>query len=1452
MKAQVANEARKGRELAGVGSTAGMAAQGSAQGGDSAHRFYISSPLLGLKKEREEAKKLITRRNHAYGDSYGGSADPLVETCQRDVRASHHYVLILGERYGTRRPEHGNKSVTELEFEAAMEAGLTLHAFFLGFVSDARHGIERDAAAMDALAAFRRRVSDHCVPVDCSDQEDGRSGWQVFTESITALAANPPVKQDLGFRPFPSTRKEYSSDDLRAWVERHKTRLAEAFLALPSVRDRRVHVPLKVRLALGTGSEDSIRLLNSTDLAPLLETRGNHVLLLSGDGGSGKTSQAFAIARLWLQGKPGGVVRIPVLIETGLAVGETIADRVLSWLRGQLQGALDSDLEPELVEMLLAAKRLIPIVDHLSELAPTFRVDLLLALPPGLVMVTSRNEDDGFIERPLSRIIMQSLLSPDQFLGFFVDYLRIKYPGRVSINDDFLISSWNRLRMIVGNKTITVLLAQIFVEDVITNSDQGLLASSVPELMLGYIHRLDMPSHPTLRQREGIYINRAIVLRSLRVIAFASHSQAPRGQPCFQPIEFSDTFALSAIMSPEPGGLGLEPKQAKALLDYLINQGLLVRQGFTGWHLRFPLDPLSDYLAAAEQFEKLEFQAHEQGPVIWESFLRAIEMRTSDDRERMRGFLRAICDWGDAARKNRVLHMPEDALHRLSLVGFDNPIVEVARLQSFFLDYLRQSGRGGELTDDDLIPAQAQLKRIAGDKPITVNLASIFIEDVLAQRKKGLLASSVPQLILSYVSRLDTPSDPLQRHRKGIFISEKNVQKALRIIALAGQKQGPKSTPYYQPLDFGRSFVTDSLMLSQPNGMGLSREDAQEYLHYLVSMRLLLQDEISSERLRFPFDLLSDHLASAEQLEQLEQLAAEQGQEVWINFVDGFERRPLEDREQMRGFLLAFRDWVIEAQEFRGLAIPCEIPDRLAVLGFLDPVLERYRLALQRARKWMWEMAVQVPSERRDGIAKLAAMASSTEESERLAVKDVASRRLARGLAEVVPMPQIERRLEQQEAAAVMGLIGSEAGAEALEDLARGRGQPPELRRVALEALGLLARDLPAGDTPKLRKRIERFLEEQLRADALDLLVEGEEGWTEHDRRLPPLQGASRGLQLAASHELPILGSGPGRVVPSLTLTALHEGEAIRIRTEVLNPTVWKLPMPGGEQLEMVVVPEGSYNVGSFLSEKGRDWYADTQDGCKGVNVEAMRTVCLESFAMARHAITQAQWRVVAELPLVERELNLSPSTYNAMGIWETHAQPGALPVDSVSWYDCQEWLQRLNLWLTSAWTSQGGQGAPPKLTLPGEGQWEAACRGSAGTPFHFGDLLDTCWANYDGTYIYGPGRTGVHRQRPVPVGFFGLVNRWGLAELHGQIGEWCSDNWHPNPNGQDWPADGKPWEGIDPALDGIGSAQKEWRLLRGGSWFFEPTVCRAAIRLSNPPARINTNIGLRPCCLLP
>ena len=160
------------------------------------------------------------------------------------------------------------------------------------------------------------------------------------------------------------------------------------------------------------------------------------------------------------------------------------------------------------------------------------------------------------------------------------------------------------------------------------------------------------------------------------------------------------------------------------------------------------------------------------------------------------------------------------------------------------------------------------------------------------------------------------------------------------------------------------------------------------------------------------------------------------------------------------------------------------------------------------------------------------AMAAAPEDSERRAARDVAS-----------------WRLEQQEEGVVLGLIGTETGITALVRLAGDGAQPPEPRRTALEALELKASECHDSERYSLLERIEAFLEEQLRADALDLLVVGQAGWAEHDHRLPLLQGAARGMQLAASEVLPLFGSGAGRKLPMLTLRAEEEAGDLRIRT---------------------------------------------------------------------------------------------------------------------------------------------------------------------------------------------------------------------------------------------------------------------------------------------------------------
>jgi formylglycine-generating enzyme required for sulfatase activity len=308
---------------------------------------------------------------------------------------------------------------------------------------------------------------------------------------------------------------------------------------------------------------------------------------------------------------------------------------------------------------------------------------------------------------------------------------------------------------------------------------------------------------------------------------------------------------------------------------------------------------------------------------------------------------------------------------------------------------------------------------------------------------------------------------------------------------------------------------------------------------------------------------------------------------------------------------------------------------------------------------------------------------------------------------------------------------------------------------------------------------------------------------------------------------------------------------------------VWRLPLPEGEQLELVMVPGGEHRIGSPADERDKatvlNWFAANRDGCRDprteepLDVEAERRVELAPFWLLRHPISQRQWQAVVKaveaVEAVERELDESPGGAKAESLWDLYGQPGELAVNQVSWNDSQEWLRRLNRWLSEQWLVLGGGGKPLQLALPGEGQWEAACRAGTATPFHFGDTLDARWARYDASYVFGLGRKGAKAKQPGVNGGCGLVNRYGLGEMHGQLFEWCGDSWHPNPVGEGWHADGLPWEGEDGDLARRESGQRGWKLLRGGSWVAGPHGCRAAYRHSSDPDYVDTGIGLRPCC---
>jgi len=103
-------------------------------------------------------------------------------------------------------------------------------------------------------------------------------------------------------------------------------------------------------------------------------------------------------------------------------------------------------------------------------------------------------------------------------------------------------------------------------------------------------------------------------------------------------------------------------------------------------------------------------------------------------------------------------------------------------------------------------------------------------------------------------------------------------------------------------------------------------------------------------------------------------------------------------------------------------------------------------------------------------------------------------------------------------------------------------------------------------------------------------------------------------------------------------------------------------------------------------------------------------------------------------------------------------------------------------------------------------------------TPFWWGYSISTSQANYNGT-SFGGGAKGQYRGHTVPVDSF-APNPWGLYQVHGNLYDWTEDCWNDSYNGA--PADGSAWT----------SGDCTYRVIRGGSWDYNPEYLRSAARL--------------------
>ncbi len=234
----------------------------------------------------------------------------------------------------------------------------------------------------------------------------------------------------------------------------------------------------------------------------------------------------------------------------------------------------------------------------------------------------------------------------------------------------------------------------------------------------------------------------------------------------------------------------------------------------------------------------------------------------------------------------------------------------------------------------------------------------------------------------------------------------------------------------------------------------------------------------------------------------------------------------------------------------------------------------------------------------------------------------------------------------------------------------------------------------------------------------------------------------------------------------------------------------------GGVVLELVPLSSGVFQMGSTETDAEKP----------------VHQVRLSSFSIGKYPITQAQWRAVAAMPLVVREIKADPS----------FKKGDERPVEQVTWDEALEFCARL-----SAATGK-------TYRLPTEAEWEYACRAGTQTPFAFGETLTSDIANIDGTFPYKQGPKGRYLGETLEVGKVGAANGYGLYDMHGNVWEWCLDAWHDNYNGA--PGNGVAWE----------ARNENRRVIRGGSWIETAARCRSAFRCSAKLETRNSYTGFR------
>ena len=230
-----------------------------------------------------------------------------------------------------------------------------------------------------------------------------------------------------------------------------------------------------------------------------------------------------------------------------------------------------------------------------------------------------------------------------------------------------------------------------------------------------------------------------------------------------------------------------------------------------------------------------------------------------------------------------------------------------------------------------------------------------------------------------------------------------------------------------------------------------------------------------------------------------------------------------------------------------------------------------------------------------------------------------------------------------------------------------------------------------------------------------------------------------------------------------------------------LSGNALTIPVKNGISIEMVKVEAGSFNMGATPEME------NPNEDEKPVH----RVTLTNNYYIGKYEVTQALWKIV-------------------MGSNPSNSKGDNLPVEKVSWNDCQKFISKLNK-LTGK-----------SFRLPTEAEWEYAARGgnkSRGYQYSGSNTIgDVAW--YDGNS--GSKTHAVGTKQP---------NELGAFDMTGNVWEWCQD-WFNRYSSS-------------PQTNPIGAVSGSCRVYRGGSCCYSG-YCRCSCRFDGTPDFRNGDLGLR------